>query len=159
MSGEQEVRREAQGHSTPMDRSPPPKRQREPAMEEARVGETGHTAEYARTGNEGVSRGPTQGGQDQMRDEDDYDEDEVEFTNQTGTRYFSKPLYTNASELSVRSVVKRQGCDHCALVQNGDSLQHDRLGNQTIRARVGQGIGNGWDPGPPVWDPGTPIDG
>ena len=80
-----------------------------------------------------------------MRDEDDFDEeeDEVEFTNQTGIRYSSKPLYTNVSELRVRSVGKRQGCDHCVIVQNGDSLQHDMLGKQTIRARVGQGTSNG----------------
>ena len=41
-----------------------------------------------------------------MRDEDDYEEEEEEvgFTNQTGTRYFSKPLYINARELRVRSV-------------------------------------------------------
>ena len=80
-----------------------------------------------------------------MRDEDDFDEeeDEVEFTNQTGTRYSSKPLYTNASELRVRSVGKREGCAHLALVQNFDSLQHGRLGDHAIRARVGLGIGNG----------------
>ena len=68
---------------------------------------------------------PHAGGQDQMRDEDVYEEEEeeeVDFVNQTGTRYSSKPLYTNASELGVRSVGKRQGCDHCALVQIGDFL-------------------------------------
>ena len=93
-----------------------------------------------------------------MRDEDDYEEEgEVDFVNQTSTRYSLKPLYTNASELRVRSVGKRQGCDHCALVQNGDSLQPHRQETQTIRARVGQEIGNGWDPGPPVWNPDTPM--
>ena len=127
-------------------------------MEEAREGATGHTTDHVRTGNEGLSGGHMQGGQDQMRDEDEYEEeeDEVDFVNQTGTRYFLKPVYTNASELRVRSVGKRQGCAYCALVQNGDSLQHDRLGNQAIKARVGQGIGNSWDPVPLVWDPGTP---
>ena len=56
LSGEQEARREAQAHSTPIDRSPPPpKRQREPGMEEAREGATGHTTDHTRTGNEGIS--------------------------------------------------------------------------------------------------------
>ena len=128
-------------------------------MEEAREGATGHTIDHVRTVNEGLSGGHMQGGQDPMRDEDDYEEDvEVDFVNQAGTRYSSKPFYTNASELGVRSV-GRQVCDHSALVQNGDSLQHHRLGTQIIRARVGPGIGNGWDPGPLVWDPGTPISG
>ena len=71
-------------------------------MEEAREGATGHTTDYARTGYEGVSGGPMQGEQDQMSGEDDYEEEEepaVDFVNQTGTRYSSKPLYTNASEL------------------------------------------------------------
>ena len=63
MSGEQEARREAQGHTMPMEHSPP-KRQREPETVEARVGETVHTTEYVRTGNGGVSGGPTQEGQD-----------------------------------------------------------------------------------------------
>ena len=100
------------------------------------------------------------GGQEQMRDEEDYEEkDEVDFVNQTGTRYSSKPFSTNASALGVRAVGKGQGSDHCALVQNGDSPQPHKQGTQTIRARVGQGIGNGWDPGPPVWDPGTPMNG
>ena len=52
-----------------------------------------------------------------------------------------------------------RGSDHCALVQNGDSLQPHKQGTQTISARGAQGIGNGWDPGPPVWDPGTPMHG
>ena len=56
-------------------------------------------------------------------------------------------------------VGKKQGSDHCALVQNGASPQPHKQGTQTIRARVGQGIGNDWDPGPPVWDPGTPMTG
>ena len=80
-----------------------------------------------------------------MRDEDDYEE-EVEFVNQTGTRYSSKPFSTNVSELGVRAVGKRQGSDHCALVQNGDSPQPHKQGTQTIRARVGQGIGNVCNP-------------
>ena len=92
-------------------------------MEKAREGATGHTTDHARTGNEGLSGGHMQGGQDPMRDEDDYEEDvEADFVNQAGTRYFSKTFYTNASELGVRSVGKRQGCDHCALVQIGDFL-------------------------------------
>ena len=112
-------------------------------MEEAREGATAHTTELVRTGIEGLSGGHLQGGQEQMRDGEDYEEeDEVDFVNQTGTRYSSKPFYTNASELGVRSV-GRQGCDHCALVQNGDSPQPPKQGTQTIRARVGQGIGNG----------------
>ena len=128
-------------------------------MEEAREGATGHTTEHVRTGSEGLPGGHLQGGQEQMRDEEDYEEEEVDFVNQTGTRYSSKPFYNNASALGVRSVGKRQGSDHCALVQNGDSPQPHKQGTQTVWARVGQGIGNGWDPGPPVWDPGTPIDG
>ena len=61
LSGEHEAKREAQAHSTPMDRSPP-KRQREPEMEEAREGVTGHTTDHVRTGNEGLSGGHMQGG-------------------------------------------------------------------------------------------------
>ena len=102
-------------------------------MEEAREGVTGHTTDHVRTGNEGLPGGHLQGGQEPMRDEDDYEEEvEVDFVNQTGTRYSSKPFDTNASALGFRSVGKRQGCDHCALVQNGDSLQPHRQGTQTI---------------------------
>ena len=95
-----------------------------------------------------------------MRVEEEYEEeDDVNFVNQTGTRYSSKPFSTNASALGVRAVCKRRGSDHCVLVQNGDSLQPHKQGTQTISARSAQGIGNGWDPGPPVWDPGTPMHG
>ena len=71
-------------------------------MDEAREGATGHTTDHVRTGNEGLPGGHLQGGQEPMRNEDDYEEEEVDFVNQTGTRYFSKPLYTNASEIGVR---------------------------------------------------------
>ena len=94
-----------------------------------------------------------------MRDEEDYEEEEVDFVNQTGTRYSPKPFSTHASALGVKAVGKRLGSDHCALALNGDSPQPPKQGTQTIRARVGEGIGNGWDPGPPVWDPGTPMKG
>jgi hypothetical protein len=70
-----------------------PKRQRETETMEARLGAPAHTTENVRTGNERVSGGF----QDHMRDEDDVEEGEVIFTNQTGTRYFPKPLYTIAS--------------------------------------------------------------
>ena len=45
----------------------PPKRQREPGLEEAREGATGHTMEHARTGNEGLPGGHLEGGQEPMR--------------------------------------------------------------------------------------------
>ena len=146
-----------------MNRSPP-KRQREPVIEEAREGATGHTVEHARTGNEGLPGDHLEGGQEPMRVEEEYEEEceeevEVDFVNQTGTRYSSKPFSTNASALGVRAVGKRRGSDHCALVQNGDSLQPHKQGTQTISARSAQGTGNGWDPGPPVWNPGTPMHG
>ena len=48
-----------------------------------------------------------EGGQKQMRDEEDYEEeDEVDFVNQTGTRYSSKPFSTNASALGLGQWVK-----------------------------------------------------
>ena len=54
LSGEHDAGRGAHVHSTPIERSPPPKRQREPVIEETREGATGHTVEHARTGNEGL---------------------------------------------------------------------------------------------------------
>ena len=72
-------------------------------IEEAREGATGHTTEHARTGNEGLPGGHLQGGQEEMRDEE---EDEVDFVNQTGTRYSSKPFSTNASALGLGQWVK-----------------------------------------------------
>ena len=60
LSGEHDAGRGAQVHSTPMERSPP-KRQREPVIEEAREGATEHTMEHARTGNEGLSGGHVEG--------------------------------------------------------------------------------------------------
>ena len=72
-----------------------------------------------------------------MRVRKEYEEeDEVNFFNQTGTRYSSKPFSTNASALGVKAVGKRQGSDHCALVQNGDSPQPHKQGTQTISARA-----------------------
>ena len=61
LSGEHNAGRGPQVHSTPTDRSPP-KRQREPGLEEAREGATGHTMEHARTGNEGLPGGHLEGG-------------------------------------------------------------------------------------------------
>ena len=86
------------------NRSGRTKRQREPVIEEAREGATGHTGEHAWTGNEGLQGGHQEGGQQSMRVEGDYEEDceeehEVNFVNQTGTRYSSKPFSTNASAL------------------------------------------------------------
>ena len=159
LSGEHDTGRGAQVHSTSMDRSSP-QRQREPGLEEAREGATGHTTEHARTGNEGLPGGHPQGGQEQMRDEEEYeDEDEVDFAYQSGTCYSSKPFSTYASALGVRAVGKRLGSDHCALVQNGESPLPHKQRTLSIWTRVGQGIGNGWDPGPPVWDSGTPMNG
>ena len=70
----------------------PPKRQREPGIEEAREGATGHTGEHAWTGNEGLQDGRQEGGQQSMRVEGDYEEDceeehEVNFVNQAGTLF------------------------------------------------------------------------
>ena len=43
--------------------------------------------EHARTGNEGLPGGQLEEGQEQMRVEEEYEEeDEVNFVNQTGTR-------------------------------------------------------------------------
>ena len=66
--------------------------------------------EHARTGNEGLPGGHLEEDQEQMRVEEEYEEEnEVNFVNQTGTRYSSKPFSTNASALGVRAVGKRQG--------------------------------------------------
>ena len=99
-----------------------------------------------------------------MRIEGDYEEvgegeQEVNFVNQSGTRYSLKPSSTNASALGVRAVGIRRGSDPCVLVQTGASLQPRTKGAQAISARSTQGLGNGWDPGPPVWDPGIPMQG
>jgi hypothetical protein len=125
-----------------------PKRQRE-ETEVTRSDAPAPTTENARTGNEGL--------QGQMRDEDDVEEDEVFFTNQTGTRYPPKPHYTNASAQTDRSVGQRQKYAHLFLADRVDYILQDRRGDQAIRASTNKGIRKGWDPGPPVWDPGIPI--
>ena len=58
--------------------------------------------------------------------EGDYEEDcegeqEVNFVNQSGTRYSLKPSSTNASALGVRAVGIRRGSDSCVLMQTGAS--------------------------------------
>ena len=85
-----------------------------------------------------------------MRVEEEYAEEceeevEVDFVNQTGTRYSLKPFSTNASALGVRAVGKKQGSDHCALVQNGDSPQPHKQGTQTrLFVIVVSGVNRGY---------------
>ena len=91
-----------------------------------------------------------------MREEDVVEEAEVIFTNQTGTFYPLKPLNTNASAHTDKSVGKRRKYAHLSLVEGLDFILKDRQGGQAIRASTAKGKRKGWDPGPPVWDPGTP---
>jgi hypothetical protein len=131
----------------------PPKRQREMETVEARVGASAHAAENVRTGNEGVSGGF----QDRMTDEDDTEEGKVIFTNQTGTRYSPKPLYTNASSHTFMSAGKRRSYAHLSLVENLDFIPKGRQGSQAIRARLYcLGGRKGMGPGPAGLGPRYP---
>jgi hypothetical protein len=138
-----------------MECSPPPQRQREPEAVEPRLGEPAQTSEFIRACNERVSGDLIQDEQEQMRCQD---EDEVNFTNQTGTHYSSKLLSTNASEHMAMVGGNGKGYAHLSPVQSSNSPLHRQQGNHAIRASDDFGEGDGWDSGLPVWDPSTPID-
>ena len=78
------------------------------------------------------------------------DEEEVIFTNQTGTFYPPKPLNINASAHTDRSEGKRHNYAHLSLVESVDFILKDRQGDQAIRAGTDKGIRMGWDPGIPI---------